>query len=245
MPFCPQCGVDNPAAARYCDQCGAMLIPVAGAQQATPPPAAPLVSNAPICPQCGTPAIPGEAFCDNCGAPIGAPQRPIAPVPTPPSSAGVPQQPVYPAPQSSQPTGSPPVQRLTPPPPPAYTPPPTPAYTPPASSTRVALAPARLIALATGAVVALPAAAQAVIGRADPVSKFFPEIDLTPYGALDQGVGRRHARLFILGAQIMIEDLDSTNGTQINGQRIPPNQPRALANGDTLIIGKLALRFQE
>lgn len=27
MPFCPQCGVDNPAGARYCDQCGAMLIP--------------------------------------------------------------------------------------------------------------------------------------------------------------------------------------------------------------------------
>ena len=29
MPFCPQCGIDNPANARFCDQCGAALIPVA------------------------------------------------------------------------------------------------------------------------------------------------------------------------------------------------------------------------
>ncbi|WP_322496181.1 zinc-ribbon domain-containing protein, partial [Chloroflexus sp.] len=28
MPFCPQCGVANPDNARFCDQCGAQLIPV-------------------------------------------------------------------------------------------------------------------------------------------------------------------------------------------------------------------------
>ena len=36
-PFCPQCGIDNPANARFCDQCGAALIPVAPV--AAPPPA--------------------------------------------------------------------------------------------------------------------------------------------------------------------------------------------------------------
>ncbi|PMP83882.1 MAG: hypothetical protein C0184_04655, partial [Chloroflexus aggregans] len=27
MPFCPQCGAANPDSARFCDQCGAKLIP--------------------------------------------------------------------------------------------------------------------------------------------------------------------------------------------------------------------------
>lgn len=248
MSFCPQCGVDNPPAARYCDQCGAMLIPVAApaATPAQPAPAA-LVTSSPVCPQCGTPATLGEAFCDNCGAPLSAPSRPVAPVPASPSSAGVPRQPSYPPPQPAVPTPAytpPPTPSYTPPPTPSYTPPPTPVYTPPAVQ-RTALAPARLVVVSTGAVLALPAAVQATIGRADPVSQFYPEIDLNPHGALDNGVGRKHARLFILSGRIMVEDLDSTNGTQINGQRLSARQPQALANGDTLVVGKLALRLQE
>ncbi|MDZ4719442.1 MAG: zinc ribbon domain-containing protein [Roseiflexaceae bacterium] len=238
MSFCPQCGVDNPPAARYCDQCGAMLIPVAGSAVTPVQPAPALVSSAPVCAQCGTPATLGEAFCDNCGAPLSAPARPIAPVPTSPSSAGVPRQPTYPPPQPV----APPPPSYTPPAP-SYTPPP-PSYTPPVMA-RSALAPARLVVVATGAVLALPAATQATIGRADPVSQFFPEIDLNPHGALDNGVGRKHARLFVLSGQVMVEDLDSTNGTQINGQRLPARQPRTLTNGDTLVVGKLALRLQE
>src|SRR5262245_3197102 len=85
-PFCPQCGIDNPATARYCDQCGAALVPVTAAAPtvpglaAVPPPVAGPIS----CPQCGASAIPGEAFCDNCGAPLSAPgvqaaQPPAAP----------------------------------------------------------------------------------------------------------------------------------------------------------------------
>ncbi|HRC76531.1 MAG TPA: zinc ribbon domain-containing protein, partial [Kouleothrix sp.] len=41
MPFCPQCGVDNPASARFCDQCGAALIPVPAAPAAATTPAMP------------------------------------------------------------------------------------------------------------------------------------------------------------------------------------------------------------
>jgi pSer/pThr/pTyr-binding forkhead associated (FHA) protein len=101
------------------------------------------------------------------------------------------------------------------------------------------------VVASSGAVLALPAASQAVVGRADPVSKFYPELDLTPYGALDQGVGRRHLRLFVLGASVMVEDLDSTNGTLVNGQKLTPRQPRQLTNGDALTIGRLETRFQE
>ncbi len=248
MPFCPQCGVDNPAAARYCDQCGAMLIPVASPVASAPaaPVAAPLVNASVVCSQCGTPAIPGEAFCDTCGSPIGAPARPVAAIPTPPSSTGVPNQVSYPPPQPS----APPAPSYTPAPKATHLTSPTPAaqpaapYVPPAPA-RLTLSPGRLVVVATGAILMLPNLAQAVIGRADPVSKFFPDIDLTPYGALDNGVGRKHVRLFMSSGRIMAEDLDSTNGTQVNGQKLPPRQPRALAAGDTIVIGRLALRYQE
>ncbi|GAB4209416.1 MAG: zinc ribbon domain-containing protein [Roseiflexaceae bacterium] len=286
MPFCTQCGVENPASARFCDQCGAPLVqvtnappapvaaptvaaPVAPATPATPaaPAAQPALSAGPtVCPQCGTAAIPGEAFCDNCGAPLSAPQRPAATVPTPPYSPGLAPQPNYPPPQPAQPAQpvAPPSYGAAPAAPPSYaqpaqpaqpvyTPPVQPAqpaqpvYTPPvqpAQPARTSLAPARLVAVATGAAMALPATAQAIIGRADPVSQFRPDLDLTAYGALEQGVGRRHVRLFVQDGQIMVEDMDSTNGSQVNGQRLPPRQPRALRDGDQLQLGRLVLRIQ-
>ena len=276
MPFCPQCGVDNPATARYCDQCGAVLIPVPAAPPAPPAapgpspsaptiPGAPLVSGPVTCPQCGTAAIPGEAFCDNCGAPLSAPARPVAPSPTPPYNTGLPPQPSYPAPQPSgrvppPAPGAPPVIYPSPQPIPAPTPPapptlpgqpgpqptqPIPMPIAPAPVPRTALAPAQLVVAATGVGLPLPNAPQAIVGRADPVSTFYPDVDLTPYGALEQGVGRRHMRLFVQGGQIMVEDLDSTNGTLLNGQKLLPRQPQPLRNGDQLQLGRLALRFQE
>ena len=277
MPFCPQCGVDNPAGARYCDQCGAMLIPVPA--QTTAPASAPATSvpaiGPTVCPQCGQAAIPGEAFCDNCGAPLSAPSRPVAPVAPPPHSAA-PPQPVYPpptpvtipptAPVSPAPTAPP----VSPPPaaPPSYQAPPAqptpaapPSYqappaqpaparspvsppTPTPVSGRTSLAPSVLVVVGAGASLPLPAAPQAIIGRSDPVSKFYPDIDLNPYGALDQGVGRRHARIFVQGGQVLIEDLDSINGTLVNGQRVLPFQSRALADGDQITLGRMLLRFK-
>lgn len=255
-PFCPQCGVDNPAGARYCDQCGAMLIPVPAqaAPPAVPPTAAIPAIGPTVCPQCGQSAIPGEAFCDHCGAPLSAPARPIASVPSPPQSAA-PPQPVYPPPAAPTAPAAPPSYQA-----PAVTPvAPSPAMPsapssyqapaiPPAASApiggRTSLAPSALIVVGTGAVLPLPAAAQALVGRSDPVSKFYPDIDLGPHGALDQGVGRRHARIFVQGGQIMIEDIDSVNGTLVNGQKVLPRQPRALSNGDQITLGRMLLRFQ-
>jgi Double zinc ribbon/FHA domain len=277
MPYCPQCGIDNPATARYCDQCGAALIPVTAAAAAPTSPGlsavAPPVAGAVICPQCGASAIPGEAFCDNCGAPLSAPlsaqANPPAAAPALPYNAGVPAQPSYPPPQPAQqpPTLQPPpifyespTPIGAPPPaapptlPPRHLPPlpdqPAPQPTqpmpqvPPSAAARAALAPARLVVVAGGAVLSLPNSAQAIVGRADPVSKFFPDIDLTPHGALDHGVGRRHLRLFVQGGQVMVEDLESTNGTLINAQRLAPRQPQPLRDGDTVQVGKLILRFQ-
>ena len=262
MPFCPQCGVDNPAGARYCDQCGAMLIPVPA--QTTAPASAPATSvpaiGPTVCPQCGQAAIPGEAFCDNCGAPLSAPSRPVAPVAPPPHSAA-PPQPVYPPPTpvTISPTApaqpAPTISPVSSPPaaPPSYQAPPVqpvPARSPVSPPTpapvsgRTSLAPSMLVVVGAGVPLPLPAAPQAIIGRSDPVSKFYPDVDLGPYGALDQGVSRRHARIFVQGGQVLIEDLDSINGTLVNGQRVLPFQSRALADGDQITLGRMLLRFQ-
>ncbi|MEI8167659.1 MAG: FHA domain-containing protein, partial [Chloroflexales bacterium] len=64
------------------------------------------------------------------------------------------------------------------------------------------------------------------------------------HGAIESGVGRRHARLFVQGGQILIEDLDSTNGTFRNGVRLAPRQPSPVANGDELRLGNLILAVQ-
>jgi FHA domain/Double zinc ribbon len=284
MPYCPQCGIDNPATAHYCDQCGAALIslPSAAGAPTTPAPVAapPPVAAGVVCAQCGAAAIPGEAFCDNCGAPLSAPANaPAVPAPAPPYGTGVPSQPVYPPPQpaaappSYSDAAPPPAEQPTPPPiffptpEPFPAPPPTPLPTlpprhlpplpdqaaplstqpmpsiPPPVAPRTVLAPAQLVVVATGAALPLPNGPQAIVGRADAVSKFYPDLDLTPHGALDSGVGRRHLRLFIQGGQIMAEDQDSTNGTLINGQKLPPHRPHPLRDGDTVQLGKLVLQF--
>jgi len=248
-PFCPQCGVENPASARFCDQCGAVLVPVP-AQGSAAAPVAPVPQAAPVpglatagpstCPQCGTAVIPGEAFCDTCGAALLGPTRP-APAAAPGLPfGGLPPQPNYPAPQPVAPAPQP----NYPAPLPIVTPP---IITPPvavAAPLRAALAPTRLLVQPGGAAIALPAAAQAVLGRADAVSNFFPDVDLTPSGALDHGVGRRHARIFVQGGQLLVEDLDSTNGTFLNAARLAPRQPAPLTGGDELRLGGLVLRVE-
>lgn len=48
-------------------------------------------------------------------------------------------------------------------------------------------------------------------------------------------VSRRHARLTVEAGAVTIEDLESKNGTCVNGKRI--SKPMRLVNGDTLTFG--------
>jgi len=49
-------------------------------------------------------------------------------------------------------------------------------------------------------------------------------------------VSRRHARLRLEAGVYMLEDLGSTNGTFVNGQRL--TSPQRLRNGDTIMLGE-------
>jgi hypothetical protein len=57
----------------------------------------------------------------------------------------------------------------------------------------------------------------------------------------DPGVSRNHARVVREGDDFIIEDLRSTNGTEVNGQ---PVRRRRLANGDMLKLASSTLQFR-
>ena len=55
-------------------------------------------------------------------------------------------------------------------------------------------------------------------------------------------VSGRHARFSLMGQNLFIEDLGSTNGTAVNGQRI--SAPVALKNNDVVNVGDVAMRVR-
>jgi hypothetical protein len=55
-------------------------------------------------------------------------------------------------------------------------------------------------------------------------------------------VSGRHARFSLMGQNLFVEDLGSTNGTAVNGQLI--TEPTALRNGDTVNVGDVAIRVR-
>jgi hypothetical protein len=87
----------------------------------------------------------------------------------------------------------------------------------------------------------LPAMSAIVLGRRDQEHNIKPNVDLTPDGAARYGVSRRHARIHQMREGTFVEDLGSTNGTFINGQRLFPAKLYPLEHGDMLHLGRLKL----
>jgi serine/threonine-protein kinase len=82
-----------------------------------------------------------------------------------------------------------------------------------------------------------------LVGRTDPLSNIFPEVDLSRFDPQTK-VSRRHARIWREGESFMVEDLGSVNGTVINDMiRLEPRQPRALDSGDRIRMGETTLHF--
>lgn len=82
------------------------------------------------------------------------------------------------------------------------------------------------------------------MGRLDPTSDVFPEIDLTNDSGLEKGVSRRHARILKREGTVVVEDLGSINGTFINSKRLAPYLPEVLRHGDQLQLGKLLIEVE-
>jgi hypothetical protein len=78
------------------------------------------------------------------------------------------------------------------------------------------------------------------IGREDPDGTQ-PDLDLTPHLALDHGISRQHAVLIPASEALYLVDLDSKNGTWINGEYITPGERHPLNQGDKIELGLLRL----
>jgi pSer/pThr/pTyr-binding forkhead associated (FHA) protein len=78
-----------------------------------------------------------------------------------------------------------------------------------------------------------------VVGRAGDGAA--PTIDLTPVLSGSHGVSRMHAAFCLNEGALYIQDLDSTNGTRINGFRIEPKRLYLLRNGDEVEFGRARL----
>lgn len=60
----------------------------------------------------------------------------------------------------------------------------------------------------------------------------------------DDTVSRRHARISLLDGILLLEDLDSTGGTKLNGQVLASRSPVAIKSGDFIELGGAKLNFQ-
>ena len=82
-----------------------------------------------------------------------------------------------------------------------------------------------------------------LVGRTDPQSNIFPEVDLSRFDPQTK-VSRRHARIWREGEAFMVEDLGSVNGTVVNEvTHLAPRQPHSLDSGDRIRIGETTLHF--
>jgi serine/threonine protein kinase len=88
-----------------------------------------------------------------------------------------------------------------------------------------------------------------LVGRRDPMSNIFPEIDLSRYDPQTK-ISRRHARIWRDGDAFLVEDLGSSNGTMLlpvhnEVVRLQPHHPYMLGNGDRIKLGDTTLHFMK
>jgi pSer/pThr/pTyr-binding forkhead associated (FHA) protein len=67
-------------------------------------------------------------------------------------------------------------------------------------------------------------------------------VDLSPFSAQDRGVSRIHAQLHMDENKLYITDMDSTNGTFVDGVRLLPHQPHLLRQGSQIMLGRLNMQ---
>ena len=82
---------------------------------------------------------------------------------------------------------------------------------------------------------------RAMIGRQAPFMLQVPDVDLTEYNAAEHGISRVHAVIDCSRNGLHITDLDSRNGTFVNGEKLHPFNAHVLRHNDTVRLGSLSL----
>jgi hypothetical protein len=178
------------------------------------------------------------------GAPVQATAAPVEAAPAPPPVPVNVPPPVAPPEASVQGAFAPLETAISETAREAAPPPPEPAV-PVAPPPTPAAAPAPRLVMDEGKDLPLPTdKPEIIVGREDPISGIFPEIDLTPYGGETGGVSRQHARLNQTAGQWTVTDLNSTNYTRVDGTKIEPNVAIPLKDGSRLQFGRVAMTFR-
>lgn len=68
-------------------------------------------------------------------------------------------------------------------------------------------------------------------------------IDLAPFAAADRGVSRIHAQIHMEDGYLYITDMDSTNGTYVDGIQLQAHQPHQLRQGSNIILGRMHMQL--
>jgi hypothetical protein len=220
------------------------------------------------CHTCGAPVQPGEVFCGNCGAAVSAPpvQAEITPIEPildeaaaiqPVEAAALPPEVAFEqAPIEEWVPADilieevvveqviveePPVEVVAEPV--EFAPLPEVAPLPEFELAVPAATGPYLEIVDSGAHIPLVEQSVTLMGRVDEVSSIYPDVDLTPHGGEEGGVSRRHAELHNERGAWFVVDLDSTNGTFINGAELQPKVRVPLNDGDRLSLGELQIVF--
>ncbi|MBP8002251.1 MAG: FHA domain-containing protein [Chloroflexi bacterium] len=236
--LCHHCTTPNIPNTAVCSHCGSPLLPdMATGDSPVPHPdgqlsvpdlptlAMPIVTqmvDTPICSTCDAPYKIGELFCDNCGAKLFRATSAREHDNYGEGLVTVPPVAVLYAPLQSQ-IPLPSVQKATLA---------QPKMTP------------RLVLPVNNVVLPFPGGkAMWVIGREDPVTGHFPELNLGPYGAERMGVSRSHARFLLEGTQMFIEDMRALNYTFVNQQKLASGTRHRLRHGDEIRLSKMVVHF--
>jgi pSer/pThr/pTyr-binding forkhead associated (FHA) protein len=104
--------------------------------------------------------------------------------------------------------------------------------------------PERLIHPPSGMEFPLSRGSETSIGRKDPVTGIYPDIDLTPVDN-QRSVSRRHSKIYRRGNKFFFgEEIGTMNATFLNGRRLDTGIPAEMKPGDELRCGVVILRFE-
>ncbi len=253
MVKCPFCQFDNEEGALFCEQCKSDLASVPSAPAPAPPPPAmpepvpmaaimedntipmaPIVEAFPMAPIMGLePTIPVAAVMDAPPVAAVAPPPPAS-IPAPPPAAVASSAPAAPPTSAPAPTMPPPVAEA----PPAPT---TPAAPAAGGKLPDGAQPKLVVIRGQKLKQEFPVyEGHNFIGRADekPV-----DIDLEDQEPPDRiWTSRQHALITFEEGALMVEDLNSANGTFVNRARIYPGQKRNLSPNDVIQIGTVQMK---
>lgn len=183
------------------------------------------------CAECGHENMDGLEYCDACGAKLpAAAAADAAPAPAPSVEESPSVEVAAETPAAGPDTPEPPVVEAAP----------VSVSAPAAPAPVAAVFQSAKLTIIRGGTVGKIFPLQAgdnLVGRWDPDSGAFPEVDLETDDP-EARISRKHA-LIRVSDTVTIEDIGSLNGTFVNrGRRLDPGSPASLKDGDEIIIGK-------